>query len=167
MNSKKNLKVTSAREWASPAREGVLVELPSGAVARLRPVSVNLFARLGKIPDSLTRSIVEVTDEVTNDKVLRYQPHEGESESQFKANRLRENTLFGDAVIYAAFLEPKVVESNPGEDEISIEQIAPEDRNYVIDLYNRPVSELKSFRSEQTANVEPVPATTDDGNQSE
>lgn len=166
--SKKSLDVTTALNWPKERIEGVLVQLPSGNIARLRPVTMELFARQGRIPDSLTRALIEVTDEATpiKDKRYEYEQREGETRQQWETNVARESIEFGDDVIYAAFVEPKVVKENPNEDEISILQIEPIDRSFVIKFYNKGVEELKSFRPEQKADVESVPVTSGNGDKS-
>lgn len=169
MSNGKNLKVTSAANWPKERMEGILIELPSGVVARIRPVTMELFARQGKIPDSLTRALIEVTDAATpiQDKRYEYEQRPGESRQEWEVNVARESIEFGDEIIYAAFVEPKVVSGEPGEGEISILQIDPADRKYIISFYNKGVEQLKSFRTEQSTNVESVPVTDSNGNTSE
>lgn len=141
-----DLKVTPAREW----RATVLVELPSGQVARLRSVTTTLFNRMGKIPDAVTAWIYQQTQVKT----------EGTAE-EIRESRLdwqKRLNNFEDEVCIAAFAEPRLVrdEADADENSLWILDLDERDRAFVFNFYNKPLEELKSFRPEQAGDVEPV-----------
>ena len=50
----KEPQITSGVKWRQPREEGIIVPLPSGNVARLRPVALDVMISSGKLPDMLT-----------------------------------------------------------------------------------------------------------------
>lgn len=167
---------TPAAQWPRQRYDGIVVKLPSsGLLARLRPVTTELFIRMGKVPDQLTRKIVEITDEGALERFLKskaaedgklpltYGRRDGESETDYERNMRAEAVQFNDYVVIAAFVEPRVVLEKPGEGEINIAQLDSTDRNFVVGLYDAPVSRLESFRYQQSADVELVQSGESDG----
>lgn len=141
------LKVTSGKHWRKLRQEGQLVELPSGNVARLRPVSLIELWRLGKIPDVLTGVVVELLT------ASRLDPERALEKAAENVKNIADLYVI---VCAAAFLEPRIVENPQADNEIAFEDISQEDRERVLAWTNAPQSELRPFRDESQANVEPV-----------
>lgn len=143
------LEVTTAKAWREMREQGVIVPLPSGKVARLRPVGIEELVRRGKIPDDLSPMAAEVVWKNTT------------STEHVRALGKRAIDML-NIIVQSAFIEPKVVESDqPGEDEISIDDIDLEDKQAVFAFVTAPVGALAYFRARQNADVADIP----DGNQ--
>lgn len=147
-NGSNPLKVTSADEWGKLYKEGVLVPLPSGKVARLRPVGIEELVRTGKIPDDLSPLAAEV--------VWMNTPERGTVRTMGKRAVEMLNI-----VVQAAFIEPRVViDTEPGEGEISIDYIDLVDKQEVFTWVTAPVAVLANFRARQARDL----ASVDGGN---
>lgn len=129
---------TPANQW----KRTVIVQLPSGNIAELRPVSSSTFARSGRIPDALT----SMTAEEAGDAAKALQ-------SKSTKDLLIAEAEFGDEILLAAFVSPRVVRENPQEGEITLDDIDPGDRQFVTGLFERPIKELESFRPQQADDV--------------
>ena len=142
------LQVTPAAEW-NRAREGVVVRLPSGRVARLRPISFVLLVKLGRIPEGMVPLIAEIM--------------QGERDDLPAATTLtdmQDRLAFLDAIAATAFVEPRVVDSDPVPDGcIHIDALDHADKEFAFSLLNQPLRALERFRDEQGHDVEPVGAS--------
>ena len=112
------LQITSASQW----KQGEVVQLPSGKVAKLKkPDVLDLIMQDGKVPDALAPLIfsnpnadlsklgqVELTPEVLTALIPTL-------------NRM----------VKACFMEPRVAD-NPGEDEISVGDVDFKDKLYLF-----------------------------------
>ena len=147
MTKNGTLTPTSAAMWRTPREEGFLITLPSGNVARLRPVALDVLITTGKLPDILTPIAAKTlwTEEDT-DKI---------------ANAPELAKGFAELVYFvqpAAFLEPVVIaDGEPGDGEIHIEDIDFSDKVAVFNLATAGADALRKFCNKQTAALEPVP----------
>ncbi|HKI69926.1 MAG TPA: hypothetical protein VKA67_10080 [Verrucomicrobiae bacterium] len=139
------LQPTNAAEWRKPREEGELITLPSGNVARLRPVALDVLLTSGGIPDLLTPIAA---------KTLWV---ETEPEQIGNVGELAEGfAKLVNVIIPAAFMEPAVVEEPKGDGEISLDDIDWSDKVYVFNLVTAGPYAMRKFREQQTRNVEPV-----------
>lgn len=148
------LKPTSGKQWRRPREEGYAVTLPSGNVAVIRPVALDVMLQRGEIPDLLTpiaASMLWKETEVDADTVER-EP----------ALALRMMELF-DVVARAAFLEPRIVDEPEAHDEIAPADLSLEDKGWVFQLAIQPARVLATFCEKQAAGVGSVP--TGEGDQ--
>lgn len=134
------LRPTLGIEWRKPRREGVLVPLPSGNVARIRPVALDVMIASGQIPDVLTPLAAKTLwTEVEADQI---------------GNVAEMATGMADlfnVVCRAAFVEPRIVDDPQAEDEIGIEDIDFQDKAAVFQLAIGPARQLELFRERQEA----------------
>lgn len=140
----KILQATSGKEWRKMREQGVLVDLPSGFVARLRPIGLMALFSTGKIPDNLTPLVAEL---VTAERVDSRNAIQKATESMMAITQLY------DLVCKECFLEPKVVDNPKSDDEISLADIPDEDKQYVLAVANAPSIALRSFRDEQASSI--------------
>ncbi len=141
------LRITSAKEWRKLRADGVVIQLPSGFVARVRPVGLMELWKLDKIPDSLTGIVVEL---------LTAQRVDPDTAVKKALESMRAITALYDVVCMSAFLEPRVVMNNPGPDEIAVDDIDLADKEFLLAFVNGPTAALQPFRQEQESGVEPV-----------
>lgn len=144
MNQEPELRVTSADEWSRLRREGELVELPSGFVARLRPVSIDELLELDQIPDELMAVAMDVTEK----KILEaFQANDADA----MAEETEKMVDYLKIVLRNAFLEPKVSgelePSEPGT--ISYYDVEEADKRFVVNWARSPQRRLHRFRQEQ------------------
>ena len=142
------LKITSAREFRRLRREGQLVELPSGMVARLRPVAlIDLWRTAGNIPDALTSIIAEL---VANQSL---NPEKSEMTGQLIG---AVGDLYG-MVCRAAFITPAIVEAPRDEaEEIQLEDVTQADRQFVLAWASAPTNELGRFHHSEGGQESPL-----------
>lgn len=149
-------KVTAVEQWRSLRENGYPVELPSGYMARLRPVSLAEMVKNGRIPDTLTPVAAEAIAK-------------GAPSTETIMRITNDVTDFLQLVTVASFIEPRVVllktpEETPPDGCISIWDVSLEDQAYVLELTGAPTRALRNFRDKQTPDVAPEPAIEGDVN---
>lgn len=129
---------TSGKTWRSPRLEGVVIPLPSGNMARIRPVALDMMVASGKIPDLLAPIAAKTLwTEIDTDEI-----------GDVKELATGMVNLF-NVVCKAAFVEPRVVDEPQADDEITLEDIAFQDKATVFQLAIGPARHLELFRQEQ------------------
>ena len=149
--------VTDVKRWRSLREEGVLTKLPSGNVAKIRPVSLAEMIKNGRIPDLLTPIAAEVMAD-------------GRPSKETVLKVTNEVTDLLHLVTVASFVEPRVVildsyEDTPPEGAISIYDVGLDDQSHVLMLALAPTRALQKFRDEQEANVGAVSASEDNSSE--
>lgn len=126
-----------------------MIELPSGRVARLGPVDMSSLLLEGDIPDLLTPLVTQVLFEGVDDE---------EMEEQFALDKMleqgKETLALINTVCKAAFIEPHIVDVDPGEGEITLQDVSIDDRSFVFSLAIYGVNALRSFRDQQKETLE-------------
>lgn len=145
------------QDWKKPYVEGIEFILPSGKRAKLRPVGIETFIRLGKIPDTLTPYIQQMIAE----------PDKAEFPDTRTLEDFLSNMDFLNTFAELCFVEPKVVDGPATSDAFSAWDIAPRDKLAVVQFLNQPVEVLQSFRDIQTGAVEVVDTAGDNGGAAE
>jgi hypothetical protein len=147
MSEQKNkLEVTSAGEWRRMREQGVVVTLPSGRCARLRPVGIPELVRRGRIPNELMPIAAEAVwfDSPSPEKV--------------REAGAAAISLF-DLVCEAAFLEPRASKDDDlADDQISVDDIDLADKVFVLQFVTAPAGALRRFRLDQDAGLGSVSA---------
>jgi hypothetical protein len=145
------LEATPGKEFARLRREGVVLLLPSGFKARVRPVNMGALLKLGRIPDTLSGLAAEVLWQGVPrpDTVL----HLGKGAFDLL-----------EIVVASAFMEPiVVVDREPENDnEVSIDDIDFEDQQFLFAWVTAPTSALRRFRDEQARDVAAVQSDQDE-----
>lgn len=140
-------KITSASTWREPREKGYVITLPSGNVARIRPVALDVMIRDGTLPDLLSPIAAKsLWTETTTDEIGNV----GEL-----ATGMAE--LFG-YVCRASFIEPRIADDveDLGEGEIALEDVSFDDKAFVFQLAIQPAQILHRFCEKQAADVESV-----------
>ncbi len=143
-------KTTPATEWAPKTYTRVL---PSGKVARLRPVGSDFFAQLGRVPNSILPDVMALFDGTPGPSL------DFKTDSPDKIVDLIE---FMNIVCESVFFEPMVVSHdhpNRAAGEISVRDIDIADKVDVLEFFKEPAERLVPFRPEQDGDVGAV----DDG----
>lgn len=119
--------------------------LPSGNIARLRPVALDTLLASGDIPDFLTPIV---------GRMLFEDQEEGEV---FDAGNLVPETVrLIDLVVRASFIEPRVVDDPQADDEIGLADISAQDKGEVFALATQPARVLASFSDDQAQGLDPL-----------
>jgi len=130
----KPLQVSSVREWHRARVDGIMFQFPSGLIARVRPMNMSAFLKIGNIPDMLTHIVAKMVNGTVN------------IESMAKDDYLKSLELM-DAFTKAAFIEPVVVDVVKDESkEIQIDDISDVDKQTLFSFIGAPASLLESFR---------------------
>jgi len=140
----KELKVTSAKDWKKVNKVGQLVELPSGRVAKLVRPHLLALIKEGVIPDAISAQVSEMfTKKVTSiSKAIQTNTMSNE-----------DGEILANILCKAAFVEPKISD-NPGPDELSVDDIDPEDKIFVTWWSQGGATDLKVFRKQQARVLE-------------
>lgn len=125
----------------------VEVELPfSKNIVVMRPLGFDLVFRQARIPDFLKPLIVKA--------------FKGEDTSDsFKIDEYAQSLEFFDmldSLCELAFVSPRVVKENPGENEITGDQIGFDDKAWVMQTMGKPPHWLEMFRPGQNPYLEPL-----------
>jgi len=145
---------TAGADWRTD-RQGFVKTLLSGKRARLRAVDVGLLALSGEIPDFLTPMVLKM--------LFGGEDAEPELDSIEAALGISGDMLpLINLICRAAFVEPRIVDDPQATDEISIDDVALEDRLMVFQLVIQGVEALRRFRYEPAADVGAVPDGKDD-----
>lgn len=150
-------KVTSAGAWNSARKEGFVIELPSGNVARLRKtLTLITLIRSGQIPNPLAKHVNKMVQERGAALDLK----DLEPDAMMQMLDLVNNE------IPKIFIEPRVYEVPDGEDAstwqpedengISITDLAYEDRFFAYSFAQGGPSDLATFR-ESTPSLADLP----------
>ena len=142
MPTKKIVQATSGKEWRRLREEGEVVELPSGHVACLRPLSLLSLMERGKVPDTLSGVVSQLI--VKGDK---------------PAATLETYQDFAELISWVcrvSFIEPRIVDDPKEDNEIGIDDVNFEDRVFVFNWAQKEVQFLMPFRPEPGGDVADV-----------
>lgn len=139
------LKVTSGAEWRKPREEGALLLLPSGRVVRVRAISLDTCVILGFIPDGLSRLVIDV-----------FMGKESLADTIETLAQLKDEIQYWEVLCRTCLLEPRVVDNPQAEDEISLEDLEPGDKQHIASVVLRPAHELRPFCQQQNAFMESI-----------
>jgi hypothetical protein len=135
------LQVTPASEWKKTT---IIAELPSGRVAELQRISpIQMVMEDGSIPDELYGYMIQAANGTLNDEQIQNDPV-----------ALKAFFTLQIKVVYAAFVNPKVVPENPNREagEIALVDVDDIDKQFVANWAMQGGDEkaaLKRFRDEQ------------------
>lgn len=159
---------SSASEWQPEVFEqGYSYKLPSGRIMALRPMGINVYLRIGFIPDPLTSFVIDlmekglyekVTDPITGKVAFNRRLPETKTKQQY-ADWL--DLL--DAICEASAVSPKVVgRGQPRQpDELSVDMLSLTDKHFIFSLFGEPVERLKTYFLLQERGLESVAADAD------
>lgn len=143
-----DLTPTPGSAWRKPREQGEIVTLPSGNVARLRPVAVDALLAAGRIPDLLSPIAAKTLWVETDTASIAEQ---AESAKGF-ADLI-------NLIVPLAMIEPRVVDNPEGEGEIALEDVDFSDKIAIFQLATGGSTVLRQFRLNQEKRV----ATVHDG----
>lgn len=147
---------TLGAQWRKAREEGVVVTLPSGNVARLRPVALDVLVTSGEVPDLLTPLAARMLyGEV------------GDEELQGVAEVARGTAKLCNLVCRAAFVEPRIVDDPQAEDEVALEDVDFTDRMAVFQVAIQGARSLETFRDQQEKRLGALRDGEGDGQQAE
>lgn len=133
------LKLTTAKDFRKKTKEvkfdGILIKLPSESVVRLRQPSISDMLKNGELPDHLISIALEQA--------------QGSSVGKLTPERLKKSIEMIDYILINSFVEPKLVDKNPKDDEICLSDLVDEDRDFVYQFVQGGSAQLKNFRSKQ------------------
>jgi hypothetical protein len=145
-----DLKETPATAWRQEREVGFLYTLPSGRVARLRPVSLAGLIRTGKIPNLLIPIVARLLwAQVGQIDARPAEVKEAEEQAHF--------IELVAAIVPAAVLYPKIVDNPQAQDEISIDDLTFADQLALYTIAKMPAEVLELFRQEQSATLANLP----------
>ena len=148
MSADVQLQVTSGKQWRKTREQGIPMVMPSGNVAAIRPLGVSVLLKTGKIPDFLIGVISDAVMGVAVEKRRKFDINDTE-----KLSALFE---FQDAIAEDMFASPRIVSQPQADDEISIDDVALEDKAWLLQFIGAPIAALERFRLQQKVDVDAV-----------
>lgn len=139
---------TSALDWRKPRTEGYLVQLPSGKVARVRPVGPEVFVTLKRIPMVIGDLLMG------NDSTVEIDFTTPENLGQW--------IEVLDAITKGCFVVPKVVDNPVAEDEIALADVELLDKAFLFNLFGKPARAIETFCQQSFTVLAIVPTSKDD-----
>jgi len=143
-------KPTSGATWRKPREEGEVVTLPSGNVARLRPVALDQLIISGKLPDLLTPIAAKsLWTETDTDRI---------------ADQVETAKGFAELVnlvVPLAMMTPRIVADPQADDEIAMDDIEFSDKIAIFQLATGGSTVLRAFRERQEAGMATLPDRED------
>lgn len=139
----KELRVSKGSTWRKRHQAGVIMEFPSGMVARILSVGPDLILKTGRIPDTLTSHVVEML--------------EGKAEKPISKETMQsliEQVEFMYLVCETMLADPHVVEHPEADDEIGIEDLEYTDKQMLLALVGANTLQLERFRDQQARHVD-------------
>lgn len=131
---------SSAREWRRAREIGIEIHfLTADLTAFIRPIEVDFFARVGRVPDSLAPVVSKLIN--GESVVFDVPPSEQVKQSEDWRNFLNDLACF-------AFVSPVVRGAGEplADDEISVDDIPYNDKVHLYHLFCRPAKVLERFR---------------------
>jgi hypothetical protein len=148
-----NRNLTPASHWKQRYEEGIEVEMPDGAIVRMRPtVDTTYLIATGKIPDGLTNIALDGLD-------FAAEIQKAATDLTEKTKQL--NELF-EIVCRETWIHPRIVDNPQKDGEVKIAWLSGEEKQITWNLINRPVSDWKRFLHQYLASLELVPNGTAD-----
>lgn len=148
-----NKPLTPASHWRKNYEDGIEVEMPDGAIVRMRPtIDTTYLIATGLIPDGLTAIALEGLNFDSKDK---------NAVKSLSENVKRLNELY-KIVCTETWIHPRIVDNPQTDDEISFAWVTKEQKEVTWNLINRPISEWRVFLSQLAASLELVPNGTTD-----
>jgi hypothetical protein len=147
--------VTTASQWKSKKRQGMVVTLPSGNSVRMRrTLDIFTLLKTGRVPNPLAAMITEVISTQGDTNPFQNIEEEG-------GEPLSQLLELVNGQIPRIVIEPKVVlrpddapaDWEPPEDAIEVEDFDLEDRMFLFGVAQGGPADLASFRREQDAYV--------------
>lgn len=141
---------TPGSAWRKPREQGEIVTLPSGNVARLRPVAVDALLAAGRIPDLLSGIAAKTLWSETDTASIAEQAEQAKG--------------FADLInliVPLAMMEPRVVAEPAGDGEIALEDVDFSDKIAIFQLATGGSTVLRTFREQQARNVAAVHGSTE------
>lgn len=148
--------VTPGATWRQPRTAGYIVQLPSGNVARLRPVALDVLVGNGTIPDLLSPLAAKALWDETSGAQIAADP-----------KLAVDYMALINAIVPAAMLEPLVVDNPTADNEITLVDLDFTDKIFVFNLAIGPVETLRRFREQQTKRLHALQNGDGDGEQAE
>ena len=122
------------KQRATEADQGKVVELPSGLFVRVRRPSVTQLIKVGHIPADVAASMQAVTPG---------QPLKGDNMTKYLE--------LMDLIVVHSVMEPKVVLSGAGENEVNVSEIEDLDKQFLMNYVQGGNADLTSFRTQPSS----------------
>lgn len=146
----KKVVASRASDWRKWKEEGYFIEFPSGVSAFIRPVALDMLLESRYVPNDLIPHVEEMLSS-------QRRGIDGTIEQMGIVEAMRNNSSFSKAIAYASFISPRVVEEPREDNEISPDDISPEDMQFLVRWTSQPASDLRKFSQDQIAGLEPLP----------
>jgi hypothetical protein len=176
-NSKgSNFEVSSVQGWkkSSEAKgltgKPIPLEVPSGNVALVRPVGLQVFFELGMIPNTLLTIMGTILDKAKGGKkVSEREVNKALEGIQADPERIVDIIRMADAITVHCVIQPQVepvpergVERD--EDTLYVDEVDLEDKMFIMNFAFGGARDLEPFRTKLTKHVGSVSPVQDLGN---
>lgn len=145
--------VTSGKNWRSPREDGIELEFPSGNTAKIKPLDIGAYIKIGYVPDILKPVVIKVVSDGSGMLELG-----DEYENSVEWLKLL------DSLVAYAFVDPVVVDEDPYEDnQITVNDVSFRDKVFLFTFFGRPANELSTFRDGQRKLISDMESKQENG----
>ncbi len=142
-------KVTEVSVWKKNT-QGVELTVPSGNVALVRPVGMQVFIQKGMIPNSLMPIVKGALAKGKVDKSFY---------DELDEKLLADVIELMDAITCYCVVEPKVIPAPPEDEErnpnlLYVDEVDMEDKTFIFQFAVGGTKDLESFRDKQDSELE-------------
>lgn len=136
---------TKASEFRKEMTDGVEFDLPSGKTVRVRGIGIDVFIKVGYVPDFITPVIAKVVSEggASWPEIDDFQ-------------KAKDWFRFLDSVCMAVLVSPRMVDDPTTDDEIAPHDMHYDDKMAILTCLGRPAHTIAGFRKEPKGHVQPV-----------
>lgn len=166
MDTSAPLTPTPANEWRNASGfDGIVLALPSGLTAKIRPVGLDLYIKLGRIPNFVAPTIKAAMDEPFDSDG---NPITHNMPAPVSLQERKEWLEFLDDLARVQFVDPQVVtdDSKPLQaNQIRANDISLQDKTFLLNYLGDPAKQLAFFRQWASASLEylqALPANRED-----
>lgn len=169
--SKAKKNITSVADWKAKATgsKGIDIELPSGNVAKIKPIAITKLVEMDIFPDSLEQIISEKTRVGDKEEIKAKAPDEEQARATLSSPKdLSKLMQSVDRITAIAVVEPKVllglenIETDPDkparwedipdedrdEDALYTDEVDLEDKMFIFQFCVGGTSDLERFREQ-------------------
>jgi len=124
--------VADIRKRSQDRKQGTLITLSSGITLRIGRPSVNNLVKTGQLPAELANAAIKVqsgTPNLTDHDMKKY-------------------VEYNERIVLLSVMEPKIVASDPTDEQIALEDLGDDDRNEILLYVNGGLEALAKFRAD-------------------
>lgn len=124
--------VAEIRKRSQDRKQGQLITLSSGITLRIGRPSVNNLVKTGQLPAELANAAIKVQSGTPN----------------LSDHDMKKYVEYNERIVKLSVLEPQVVDADPNDEQIGLDELGDDDRNEILLYVNGGLEALAKFRAD-------------------